>query len=81
MLVSVCVCVCAYVSLGMCVFPLYLWSSDFINSFNVRIIAVITEGSWGTRKELSERWFQRQPSATGKQEGFVSESQPQGPGW
>ena len=78
---SVCVLMCLWVCAYLCVFPLYLWSSDFINSFNVRIVAVITEGSWGTRKELSEGWFQRQPSATGEQEGFVSESQPQGPGW
>lgn len=33
--------------------------------FNVRMIAVITKGSWGMRKELGERWPPRQPSALG----------------
>lgn len=45
------------------------------------MIAVITKGSWGTGKELNEKWLQRQPSATGEWEGLASKSQPQGLGW
>lgn len=33
--------------------------------FNVRMIAVITESSWGIKKELGERRPCRQPSALG----------------
>lgn len=41
---------------------------------NVRITAVIMEGSWGPREELIEGWLQRKSSTAGEQEGLVSEA-------
>lgn len=64
-----CFCVCAFATLPL--------ESDFIISFNVRILAVIVEGSWGTRRQLNERWLQRQLSAPGEQEGLICKS----PAW